>query len=104
MELDLYLRFVLALIFVLGLIGLVTWLVRRFGLAGRLAPSGGRQRRLDVVEALPLDGKHRLVLLRRDTVEHLVLIGTTADLVIESGIERQASAEAAPHEQGRPSR
>jgi flagellar protein FliO/FliZ len=88
MEFDLYLRFLLALIFVLGLIGLLTWLVRRFGLAGRLTPSGGRQRRLEVVEVLALDGKHRLVLLRRDSVEHLVLIGATADLVIEGGISR----------------
>lgn len=86
MEFDIYLRFLLALIFVLGLIGLLTWIVRRFGLAGRLTPSRGRERRLEVVEVLALDGKHRLVLLRRDSVEHLVLMGTTTDLVIERGI------------------
>jgi flagellar protein FliO/FliZ len=81
-----YLRFVLVLVFVLALIGLLTWLVRRFGLAGRM-PIGGKQgRRLNVVEVAPLDSRHRLVLIRRDRVEHLVLLGANADVVIERGI------------------
>ncbi len=86
MELDNYIRFVLVLVFVLALIGLLTWLVRRFGLAGRM-PTGGKQgRRLDVVEVAALDSRHRLVLIRRDRIEHLVLLGTNADIVVESGI------------------
>ncbi len=34
----------------------------------------------------PLDGKRRLVLLKRDEVEHLVLLGVANDVVIETGI------------------
>ncbi len=86
MEFDNYIRFVLVLVFVLALIGLLTWLVRRFGLAGRM-PSGGKHgRRLDVVEVAALDSRHRLVLIRRDRTEHLVLLGTNADVVVERGI------------------
>jgi len=94
MDFDLYLRFVVALVFVLALIGVAAWLLRRFGLAGRLAASVGKQRRLRIVEVAPLDGKHRLVLMRRDEVEHLLLIGAGADLVIETGIRRPPAAEA----------
>jgi flagellar protein FliO/FliZ len=50
---------------------------------GRLATVGGRQRRLAIVEVLPLDAKRRLVLLRRDGAEHLVLLGLGGDIVVE---------------------
>lgn len=74
-----------ALLIVLALIFGAAWVARKFGLGGRLAARGTR-RRLSIVEVLPLDGKRRLVLLRRDDVEHLVLIGTHDDVVVESAI------------------
>jgi hypothetical protein len=69
----------------LVLIG-VLWLLR-----GR-APSpfvrGGRNRqpRLQVLDAAAVDARRRLVLVRRDGVEHLIMIGGPTDIVIESGI------------------
>ncbi|WP_051913783.1 flagellar biosynthetic protein FliO [Nitratireductor basaltis] len=50
--------------------------------------AGGRNRRprLAVIDATPVDTQRRLVLIRRDHVEHLVLIGGQSDLVIERGI------------------
>jgi flagellar protein FliO/FliZ len=84
MSFDTYWRFLLALAFVVALIGACAWVARRLGLAGRLAARGG-QRRLAVIEVLPLDGKRRLVLLKRDDVEHLLLLGQQNDLVIERG-------------------
>jgi flagellar protein FliO/FliZ len=84
MSLDAYGRFLLALIFVVALILAVAWLARRFGLGGRFVTAGGA-RRLAILEVLPLDGKRRLVLLKRDGVEHLVLLGQQSDLVIERG-------------------
>ncbi|MBI1778645.1 MAG: flagellar biosynthetic protein FliO [Proteobacteria bacterium] len=82
-----FLRFFSALVFVLSLIGALAWLVRRFGLAGRLgAPrSSGR---LAVVEVAALDARRRLVLVRRDSTEHLLLLGGTSEIVVESGISR----------------
>ena len=79
-----YLQFALALAFVVALIVLSAFIARRLGLGGRLASRGGK-RRLAVLEVLPLDGKRRLVLLRRDGVEHLVLLGVQSDLLIECG-------------------
>lgn len=84
MGFDTYWRFVLALGFVVLLIALCAWLARRLGLGGRLAIRGG-PRRLAIIEVLPLDAKRRLVLLKRDEVEHLLLLGNQSDLVIERG-------------------
>lgn len=80
-----YLQFVLALVFVLALIGAAAMLARRFGL-GHAARPAGRNRRLCIVESLPLDAKHRLILLRRDGVEHLIVLGAASGTVVERGI------------------
>jgi flagellar protein FliO/FliZ len=83
------LKFALAFLLVLGLIALCAWALRRFGLGGAIRPTRGR--RLAVVESLALDPRHRLVLVRRDDREHLLLIGT-GETVIESGIIPSPSA------------
>lgn len=95
MDLTGYLQFVAALAAVLALILLLAWIARRSGLAGRLgaaaAPRRGA-RRLALVEVMPLDARRRLVLLRCERREHLVLLGQGqgADLLIES---RDAAVE-----------
>jgi len=90
-EFDTYMRFVLALVFVLGLVLVLGWILRRSGISGRAM--AGKGRRLGVVETAFLGPKHRLVLVRRDTVEHLVLIGPTYASVVESGIAGTPSQE-----------
>ncbi len=82
-----YLRFVLALVFVLGLIGGIALLGKRLGF-GNQGPSIRRTgaRRLAIVESMALDAKRRVVLVRRDDSEHLLLLGTGTDLVIETRI------------------
>lgn len=87
MDLAEYFRFFAALGFVLVLIGILAALVRRSGLGDRLAVTKtSGERRLDLVEVRPLDAKRKLVLLRRDDREHLVLLGSGSDLLIESDI------------------
>jgi flagellar protein FliO/FliZ len=85
-------QFFLAFVIVLGLIGATAWAVRRFG-AGRLGGTGirGRQPRLAVVDYASVDGRRRLLLIRRDNVEHLVMIGGPTDVVVESNIVRTAA-------------
>ena len=84
MEFDTYLRFILVLIFVLGLVFALGWVLKRSGISGSALP--GKGRRLGIVETAFLGPKHRLILLRRDQVEHLVLIGPNSNTVVESGI------------------
>jgi flagellar protein FliO/FliZ len=86
METETYMRFVLTLLFVLALIGVLAWLARRVGLGNRVPRAGGSRRRLSVTEVRAIDGKRRLLLVRRDEVEHLVLLGPQKDLLVEAGI------------------
>ena len=86
MDYMVYLRFVLALLFVLGLIGGAAVLLRRFAPVGVIARRGA-DRRLRLVEMLAVDARHRLVLVRRDDREHLLLLGPEGSAVIETGIE-----------------
>ncbi len=91
-------QFTITLIAVLVLIGLAYWVVQRFS-GIRLNGAGrGRVPRLAILDALSIDGRRRLVLIRRDNVEHLILIGGTADLVVEPSIVRGAPAGARPRQ------
>jgi len=93
MDLGNYLRFVFALLFVLGLIGALSILVRRYGFGMSNQPiRKGRDRRLSLVEILPIDTKRRAVLIRRDAVEHLIILGPDSETVVESGIAPPAPA------------
>jgi len=87
------LRFSLAFLIVLGIIGLGTWALRRFG-AARLGGAGarGRQPRLGVTDIASVDARRRLILIRRDNVEHLLMIGGPTDVVVEANIVRAAAA------------
>ena len=50
---------------------------------------GGREARIGVIEIVSLDSKRKLVLIRRDGVEHLIMTGGPIDVVIEDGIQPQ---------------
>jgi flagellar protein FliO/FliZ len=93
-ETDLLLRFGLALVAVLGLIGLLA-LVARLRLAGGALSVGGK-RRLAVVETASLDGRTRLVLVRRDEREHLIAIHPAGVTTIESTPVVVATGPASP--------
>jgi len=83
-------RYFGALLLVLGLMG-GAWLVtRRYGVPGIVQ----RQtlRRLSVVESLMIGSRHKLLLIKRDGTEHLVLMGPQSANVIETGIAASAAA------------
>src|SRR5689334_13592364 len=100
-EMPLAARFFVAFLVVLALIGLTAWLVRRFG-ANRLGNTArGRQPRLAVIDAATVDGRRRLVLIRRDNIEHLLMIGGPTDLVVEPNIVRAVGAREVAREPSR---
>ena len=102
MEVDNYLRFVLALVFVLGLIGVLAMIVRRYGPGSVTAGRRTANRRLWISEVLPLDGRRRLILVRRDNVEHLLLLSHGSDVVVESGIAAEPNGPDDDVPAGRP--
>lgn len=59
---------------------------------------GGRNRqpRLQVLDAAAVDARRRLVLVRRDGIEHLILIGGPTDIVVESGIDPNRETASTP--------
>jgi len=73
---------------VLALVGVAFWLTRfnrnRLGAGG----NRGRMPRLAIIDAMSVDQRRRLVLVRRDNVEHLLMIGGPSDVVIEPNIVR----------------
>lgn len=80
-------RYVGALLVTLALLGLFLAALKRFGPTlgiERLARASGGSRRLAVVESLMLDPRRRLVLIRADGREHLLLLGATGETVVES--------------------
>ena len=83
-----YFKFLFAFIFVLGLMGGLSLILKRIGFgAASMIPAD--KRRLKVIEILPLDARRKAVLLARDGAEHLVILGPTGETVVEANIEKK---------------
>ncbi len=82
--------FILLFLLVIALLLIVFAVLRR--VTGGTFVAGGRNRqvRLSVTDAAAVDNRRRLVLVRRDDVEHLILIGGPSDVVIEQNIRQFA--------------
>jgi hypothetical protein len=65
---------------------IVLWILRNRAPSPFVRGGRNRQPRLQVLDAAAIDTRRRIVLIRRDNIEHLVMIGGPTDLVIESGI------------------
>ena len=89
-----FLRMIAALVFVLGLMGGLHLILRRFA-HGQSALIPPQKRRLKIVESITLDPRRRAILLRRDNREHLVILGPSGETVVETGIPTSADAEKA---------
>lgn len=84
---------VLALAAFLVAILLTLYIVRMlFGRRIRVPSARKGPKRLDIVDAFDLDRERQLVIVRRDNVEHLLLIGGPSDILIEAGFARSAAA------------
>ena len=59
----------------LGLFGVGVYAFRRWGPMGLLKLTARTDRRMQLVESLTLDAQRRLVLVRLDSREHLILLG-----------------------------
>lgn len=83
MDLIDFARYVGALLLVLGLVGAAGIGARRFGLGSLVKPIASR--RLTIIESLAIAPRQRLLIIRRDGVEHLVLSGPEGASIIETG-------------------
>lgn len=100
LELSTAQKVIVASVVILVLLALLGLFVRQIQ-GGRLrlrGQAGGRQRqpRLGVVDTYDLDRQRQLVLIRRDNIEHLVMIGGASDVVVETNILRSGGRAVAP--------
>ena len=88
-------RYFASLLLVGGLLGGAWLMARRYGVAGGMAGflGGSAQKRLSVVETLMIDARHKVFLLRRDGVEHLLVVGPNGTSVVENGIPAQIAQQ-----------
>ena len=96
------LQFAIIFVVIFLILAAGVFLVRRLGgkgspLSSKNSPRG-RQPRLGIVDIYELDRQRQLILLRRDNVEHLLLVGGPNDVVIERNILRGMSARMASDE------
>jgi flagellar protein FliO/FliZ len=89
------LRALFALAITLGIIGLAAWAARRYApqIMARLSAERG-ERRMTVVETLVLDPARRLVLVRIDDEERLLILGEGRELIEPRGPAADTGADA----------
>ncbi len=93
-----YMRYGIALVVVIALIVAASILLPRLMHGANVPRVARRNRRLRVVEMLPIDARRQLLLVRRDNVEHLILLTPERGQVVETGIRADAPAPSPPEE------
>jgi flagellar protein FliO/FliZ len=88
-----YLRFVAALIFVLALIGAGAYAMRALGFV-QTGVRRANDKRLSIVESMLLDARRRLVIVRRDNKEYLLLLSPTGETLVDANIDAVSIAPA----------
>jgi hypothetical protein len=83
--------YVAAFVFVIALIVLGAWIWRALldngvNVPGNTLFKAGRDKRIGAIETASVDSRRKLILIRRDNVEHLIMTGGPVDVVIETGI------------------
>jgi len=96
MNIDNLILGIATLLFAAALTALFVWAFKTFfGKSGSSARRA-QEKRLTVVETATVDSKRTLYLLRRDDVEHLVMIGGPVDVVVETGIKWRPQPQPQP--------
>ncbi|MBX3430677.1 MAG: FliO/MopB family protein [Hyphomonadaceae bacterium] len=88
-----YARTVFALIATLALIVGVAYAARRFGM---LQPGGPGVKRMRVTETLLIDTRRRMVIVRVDDREHVMLLGPAGDLLVSDMAAKETPAPETP--------
>ena len=79
-------RLIMAMAFVLSLMGLLAFALKKLGLAGAM-PVNTNKKRLKLIEVLHLGNRHKAALIQRDGTQHLVILGPNGETVVETNIE-----------------
>lgn len=91
-ELPDILRLLAALCLVIALMGGLALLLKKIGLPGQPGIAG-KNRRLSIIEVLPLDTRRRMMLIQRDEKQHLVILGPNGETVVETDIPPSGNSD-----------
>ncbi len=78
-----WLRFAFASATVIALMAALAWGLKALALRGLLRPSRPDER-IRILSSVGLDARRRLVLVKCDQTEHLILLGPSGDVVVSS--------------------
>jgi flagellar protein FliO/FliZ len=92
-----YLKFFFALLFVIGLIGGLALIAKKFGVGNRGPMRRGRGNRLSIIESMQVDAKRRIVLIRCDNKDYMLLLGGVTELLIEGNLPVDLTLETNQH-------
>lgn len=86
-----YLKFFAALVLVLSLMGGLAFILKRFGFgqSGMISP---KNKRLKILEILPLDARRKAMIIQRDDTQHLVILGSSGETIVETDIKKPKDA------------
>lgn len=89
-----YLFYLFALLFVLGLMALAAWAMKKFNFVQNIKSTDAGGNTLSVDEIRPVDTQRRLLLCRDGVDEHIILTGPNNDLHLTSRpiADREASS------------
>lgn len=85
-ELPQAVRLIIALCIVFIIMGGLAFALKKLGLATNSTIKSGDKKRLKIVESIPLDARRRLVILKCDNKEHLVILGANSEIIIDNDI------------------
>ncbi len=81
----LLIKAVFALLFVVALIGLLHFTLKKYHFSAK--GQGRKDKRLSIIEQLNIDGKNRLVLVKCDEDEQLLIIGQNGNAKLSTNIQ-----------------
>ncbi len=87
-----FIKFIFAFIFVISLMFFISWVAKKMGLSNNINMNNAKKR-LAISSYMAIDHKHRLYIVKRDDVEHLILIGPNKQTVVEKNIVTDAIKE-----------
>ena len=88
-----FIKFGLALVFVISLMGGLAFILKKIGYGGQSPLLSTGKRRLKIIETLPLDARRKAILLQRDNKTHLVILSPAGETVVETNIETKNEAD-----------
>jgi flagellar protein FliO/FliZ len=88
-----WIRIIFAFAIVTALLAALGYGLKYVHMRGLMLPGmTQRAKRLHIAETLAIDARRRLVIVRRDDTEHLLLLGTGQDLVVEANLKKPQNA------------